>query len=240
MSVARELALNARVIASRKRTSNNSGWPMLCNKGILMKYSKISMWRAVELFNRGFTVEMKRVYLDHNGTPEEHGQWKRMDQKPSKWPNTRTHFRISDEDLVSHHFPKLNAEIQMSAFKLSSRSIMKMVGVHPDLVRVVNEAIKITPIDFGITCGTRTLAQQRVLVATGKSQTMNSRHLTGHAVDVVAMIDGKASWEMKDYKTIALAFKRAAKSIGIPIKWGGEWSGFPDGPHFELDRAKYP
>lgn len=128
----------------------------------------------------------------------------------------------------------------MSAFKLSSRSIMKMVGVHPDLVRVVNEAIKITPIDFGITCGTRTLAQQRVLVATGKSQTMNSRHLTGHAVDVVAMIDGKASWEMKDYKTIALAFKRAAKSIGIPIKWGGEWSGFPDGPHFELDRAKYP
>lgn len=128
----------------------------------------------------------------------------------------------------------------MSAFKLSNRSIEKMTGVHPDLVRVVNEAIKITPIDFGITCGLRTIAQQRVLVATGKSQTLNSRHLTGHAVDVVAMIDGKASWEMKDYKTIALAFKRAAKSLGIPIKWGGDFLGFPDGPHFELDRAKYP
>lgn len=128
----------------------------------------------------------------------------------------------------------------MSAFKLSNRSIEKMAGVHPDLVRVVNEAIKITPIDFGITCGTRTLAQQRTLVATGKSQTMNSRHLTGHAVDVVAMIDGKASWEMKDYKTIALAFKRAAKAIGIPIKWGGDFLGFPDGPHFELDRKGYP
>lgn len=128
----------------------------------------------------------------------------------------------------------------MSAFKLSKRSIERMTGVHPDLVRVVNEAIKITPIDFGITCGTRTLAQQRVLVATGKSQTLNSRHLTGHAVDVVAMIDGKASWEMKDYKTIAIALKRAAKSIGIPIKWGGDFLGFPDGPHFELDRSKYP
>ena len=128
----------------------------------------------------------------------------------------------------------------MSAFKLSNRSIEKMAGVHPDLVRVINEAIKITPIDFGITCGTRTLAQQRVLVATGKSQTLNSRHLTGHAVDVVAMIDGKASWEMKDYKTIAIALKRAAKSIGIPIKWGGDFLGFPDGPHFELDRKVYP
>lgn len=128
----------------------------------------------------------------------------------------------------------------MSAFKLSKRSIERMAGVHPDLVRVVEEAIKITPIDFGITCGTRTVAQQRVLVATGKSQTMNSRHLTGHAVDVVAMIDGKASWDMKDYKTIALAFKRAAKSLGISIKWGGDWHGFADGPHFELDREKYP
>lgn len=125
-------------------------------------------------------------------------------------------------------------------FALAQRSVDKLRGVHPDLVRVVNRAIQLTPIDFGITCGTRSQEEQRRLVAEGKSRTMNSRHLTGHAVDVVALINGRASWDFKHYGQIAQAFKHAALELGIAIVWGGDWRTFKDGPHFELDRRVYP
>lgn len=124
-------------------------------------------------------------------------------------------------------------------FILSQRSIDKLRGVHPDLVRVVHRAIQLTPIDFAITCGTRSQEEQRQLVAEGKSRTMNSRHLTGHAVDFVALVDGRASWEMKHYQQIAQAFKHAALELGIAIVWGGDWAKFRDGPHIELDRRVY-
>ena len=125
-------------------------------------------------------------------------------------------------------------------FILSQRSVDKLRGVHPDLVRVVHRAIQLTPIDFAITCGTRSQEEQRKLVAEGKSRTMNSRHLTGHAVDFVALIDGRASWDMKYYQQIAQAFKHAALELGIAIVWGGDWAKFRDGPHIELDRRVYP
>lgn len=128
----------------------------------------------------------------------------------------------------------------MSTFSLSPRSIQRMAGIHPDLFRVVQRAIQITEVDFGVTQGLRTIEQQRQYVAEGKSRTMNSRHLTGHAVDVVALVNGKASWSMPDYAKIAQAFKRAAYELGVPIVWGGDWSSFRDGPHFELDRKRYP
>jgi peptidoglycan L-alanyl-D-glutamate endopeptidase CwlK len=125
-------------------------------------------------------------------------------------------------------------------FILSQRSVDKLRGVHPDLVRVVHRAIQLTPIDFGITCGTRSQEEQRRLVAEGKSRTMNSRHLTGHAVDFVALINGRASWDFKHYSEIAQAFKHAALELGIAIVWGGDWPKFRDGPHIELDRRVYP
>lgn len=74
------------------------------------------------------------------------------------------------------------------AFRLSSRSLARLDGVHPDLIRVVKRAIQITPVDFGITEGLRTKERQKELVAKGASRTLKSRHLTGHAVDVVAYI----------------------------------------------------
>ncbi len=129
-------------------------------------------------------------------------------------------------------------------FKLSTKSLAKLKGVHPDLVKVVKRAIELTPIDFSITCGVRTIEEQKVLVATGKSQTMNSRHLPGadglgYAVDFAAWPDGKVSWELKYYREIAKAFKAAAKELKIPIVWGGDWKSFIDGPHIELDRTVY-
>ena len=126
------------------------------------------------------------------------------------------------------------------AFSLSMRSIQRMAGIHPDLFRVVQRAIQITEVDFAITEGLRDEETQARYVAGGKSKTMNSRHLTGHAVDVVALVNGKASWAMPDYAKIAQAFKRAAYELGVPIVWGGDWSSFRDGPHFELDRKRYP
>ena len=126
------------------------------------------------------------------------------------------------------------------SFKLSRRSLARLEGVHPDLVRVVKLAIELTEVDFGVTEGLRTVDRQRQLVAQGASKTMNSRHLTGHAVDLVAYIGGEVNWSWPLYHKIADAMKRAAKEQGVPIVWGGDWRSFKDGPHFELDRKSYP
>ncbi|WP_298700962.1 M15 family metallopeptidase [uncultured Brevundimonas sp.] len=126
------------------------------------------------------------------------------------------------------------------AFRLSSRSLARLDGVHPDLIRVVKRAIQITPVDFGITEGLRTKERQKELVAKGASRTLNSRHLTGHAVDVVAYIGAEVRWDWPLYPKIAAAFRQAAKEEGVPITWGGDWPKLRDGPHFELDRKAYP
>ncbi|WP_433947434.1 M15 family metallopeptidase [Brevundimonas diminuta] len=126
------------------------------------------------------------------------------------------------------------------AFRLSSRSLARLDGVHPDLIRVVKRAIQITPVDFGITEGLRTKERQKELVAKGASRTLNSRHLTGHAVDVVAYIGSEVRWDWPLYPKIAAAFRQATKEEGVPITWGGDWPKLRDGPHFELDRKVYP
>lgn len=124
-------------------------------------------------------------------------------------------------------------------FGLSSQSRAKMNGVHRDLVRVVERAIKITEVDFRVIEGLRTLARQKELVAAGASKTLNSRHLTGHAVDLVALVGGKVRWDWPLYSKIAAAMKAAALELKIPITWGGDWK-MRDGPHFELQWAAYP
>ena len=115
------------------------------------------------------------------------------------------------------------------AFRLSSRSLGRLDGVHPDLVKVVQRAIELTGIDFGVTCGLRTVAEQEALVASGASQTMNSKHLpqdTGysHAVDLVAYVGPRVSWELNLYDDICDAMKEAAEEVGVAIKWGAAWS----------------
>ena len=123
-------------------------------------------------------------------------------------------------------------------FKLSKKSLAKLNEVNPDLQKLVKNAIGLSTIDFGISEGMRTKERQQILYDTGKSQTMNSRHLTGHAVDVYAWKDGAVSWEFEDYETINVAFSQAAKLTNIPYVWGGSWKSFKDGPHFELKREK--
>ena len=154
------------------------------------------------------------------------------------------------------------------SYTLSTRSLERLNGVNESLVNIVKIAIKTTKVDFGVTCGLRTKSEQAELVKKGASQTMNSRHLpqestgTSHAVDLVAYISGRVSWELNLYDDIADAMAQASKTHGVPIKWGAAWSigniaqwnstmegamnsyidlrrsegrrPFIDGPHFEL------
>lgn len=126
------------------------------------------------------------------------------------------------------------------SYKYSNSSLSKLTGVHPDLVKVAMRAIEISTQDFRLTCGRRTLDEQRYLVATGKSKTMKSRHLTGHAIDFVPLVNGQVSWDWKYFYPVAKAFKQAAKELGVDIKWGGDWKSFKDGPHIQLTWKRYP
>ena len=129
---------------------------------------------------------------------------------------------------------------------LDARSEKNLRGVHPDLVRVVRACADACPVAFTITEGLRTKERQKVLFDKGASKTMNSRHITGHAVDVAAMIDFDGDgdleirWDWPLYQRIAGHMKDAAFQLGVPITWGGDWSSLKDGPHFELTHQAYP
>lgn len=118
-------------------------------------------------------------------------------------------------------------------FKLSQRSIDRLKGVHPDLASVVKHAIERSEVDFMVTEGLRTKERQKELVAAGASKTMNSRHITGHAVDLAAYVNG-IRWDWPLYEKIAKAMKQAAYELNIKIEWGGDWKSFKDGPHFQI------
>lgn len=150
----------------------------------------------------------------------------------------------------------------MKPFKFSKRSLSNLEGVDKSLVEVMHRALELTSVDFAVTEGLRTVARQKQLVAQGASKTMNSRHLTGHAVDVMAFIGSRGSWELPLYYKIAEAVRAAAIEQQVSIRWGGAWtvsniikwdksmedanklyvaerisqdrSVFIDGPHFEL------
>jgi peptidoglycan L-alanyl-D-glutamate endopeptidase CwlK len=126
------------------------------------------------------------------------------------------------------------------SFRLSARSRERMTGVHPALVAVIEAAIRRSSVDFLITEGMRTPARQAALVRAGASRTLKSRHLTGHAVDVAAVVEGKVRWDWPLYPRIAEAVKAAAAEQGTAIVWGGDWPILRDGPHFELDRKVFP
>lgn len=123
---------------------------------------------------------------------------------------------------------------------LGARSLARLEGVHPDLVRVVKRAAAMSDLDFTVLEGLRTLDRQRQLFAQKATKTMNSRHLTGHAVDLAPMLGGKVSWDWPLYHRLAKIVKAAAAAEKVPITWGGDWRTFKDGPHWELPWKEYP
>ncbi len=125
-------------------------------------------------------------------------------------------------------------------YNFSKRSLERLEGVHNDLVDVAHLALELSTIDFGVSEGLRSLKTQKLYYKKGVSQTMNSRHLTGHAIDVFAYVGKQARWEWPLYVEINKAFMKAAKILDVDVEWGGAWSTFKDGPHFQLNRLSYP
>ncbi len=155
----------------------------------------------------------------------------------------------------------------MSNFKLGAKSLKELTGVKADLVAVVKRAIELTVQDFSVHDGIRTFKEQQKLVQSGASKTLKSRHITGHAVDLVPYVNGKLRWEWDPIYKIADAVKTAANELDVPIRWGGAWDilltenddlpedmvvdyvnrrqsngkkAFLDGPHYELPKSEYP
>ncbi len=134
--------------------------------------------------------------------------------------------------------------------QLDERSLRRLVGVHADLVAVIKEAAANADDEtFIVTEGPRTYQRQLELFTAKKSKTMNSRHLTGHAVDLACWYDkdkdrvvdvDELSWKFADYQKLSEQVKETAAHLGIAIVWGGDWTTLKDGPHFELDRKVYP
>jgi len=134
------------------------------------------------------------------------------------------------------------------SYSLSQKSLDRLKGVHPDLVRLAKEAIKVSPVDFGITQGVRTLEEQKKLYAQGRTEpgqivtwTMDSKHLPqedgyGHAFDVGCYVNGKLTWDEHYYETLSQCMLAVAESLGIKVKWGGSWKK-PDKPHYQLDKT---
>jgi peptidoglycan L-alanyl-D-glutamate endopeptidase CwlK len=132
--------------------------------------------------------------------------------------------------------------------KLGSSSMSRLKGVHPDLVRVVMRCAADwadPATGFIVTCGVRTLEEQKILKAKGASKTMRSRHIPAkngfaHAVDVACTIKGQVRWDWPLYDRLAKRMKAAAKAEKVPLEWGGDWVSFKDGPHYQLPWKQYP
>lgn len=125
-------------------------------------------------------------------------------------------------------------------FVFSQRSIDNLRGVHPSLVKIVTRALAISPLDFSVTEGLRSVERQKSLVKAGASRTMRSRHLTGHAVDLAVLVDGQICWQWPLYEKLSNSVKQAALEMKIPLEWGGDWPQFRDGPHYQLPWEYYP
>jgi peptidoglycan L-alanyl-D-glutamate endopeptidase CwlK len=124
--------------------------------------------------------------------------------------------------------------------KYSTRSLKSLEGIHPDLRRVIDRALQDSPVDFIVIEGVRSRARQSQLVVSGASQTMDSRHLTGHAVDLLPIGPNGPEFAWPLYNKLGPAVEAAAKAEGVEITWGGRWAKFRDGPHVELKRDVYP
>jgi peptidoglycan L-alanyl-D-glutamate endopeptidase CwlK len=119
-------------------------------------------------------------------------------------------------------------------FAFSQKSLDKLSTVAQPLQQVFKEAITNSPYDFSITEGIRSKERQQQLYDEGKSQTLNSKHIVGKAVDIAVFVDGAVTWDMKYYKQVAEHILAVAKLNDVSLTWGGNWKSFKDGPHFEL------
>lgn len=145
-------------------------------------------------------------------------------------------------------------------FTFSKNSITRLASVNPQLAAVARRALELSPVDFAVVQGNRTLEDQQKLYGKGRTAaqcvaagvpaicarpgeakvtwTMKSNHIGGRAIDVCPMVDGQLVWDDNGkrglWPKVAAAFKQAAQELNVPIKWGGDWEKTKDRPHFEL------
>lgn len=133
--------------------------------------------------------------------------------------------------------------------KLDPRSEVNLIGVDHDLVMIVRAAhagmLDDSPgLSFVVIDGLRTQEEQRALVAAGASRTMNSYHLTGRAVDLMATVRDRGDVNDVDlYKRLKRRMFAVAAELGHTLTWGGDWDAdglsederFFDGFHFQLE-----
>jgi peptidoglycan L-alanyl-D-glutamate endopeptidase CwlK len=124
--------------------------------------------------------------------------------------------------------------------ELDARSLKRLEGVNEDLVKIVKLAIDYSPNIFIVTEGLRTVERQKQLLAAGASQTLRSRHLTGHAVDLAVKVGNEVRWDWPLYNALAVVMKDCANQLEIPLEWGGDWKSLKDGPHYQLPWKDYP
>lgn len=125
-------------------------------------------------------------------------------------------------------------------FRLSLVSIERLQGVHPKLIEIAHRAAQISDVEFRVMEGVRDRERQELLLRAGASSILESRHITGHAVDVVPIVQGMVRWDWPLYTKIAEAFRKAANQLDASIEWGGDWKKNPDGPHFQLPAKDFP
>jgi peptidoglycan L-alanyl-D-glutamate endopeptidase CwlK len=123
---------------------------------------------------------------------------------------------------------------------MNATHIERLVDVHPDLQRLVQAMGRYCPMPFMVYEGMRTEAKQAEYVAAGTSTTMNSRHLTGHAVDLIPLVNGQPTYDWSYYNAFSIHMFGASNLCAIPVHWGGDWKSFPDGAHWELPWEAYP
>lgn len=114
--------------------------------------------------------------------------------------------------------------IPMAPFYLGTRSLARLSGVHADLFRVLKRAIQLSTVDFVVVEGLRTLSRQKLLMASGASQTLKSNHITGRACDLVPCVGRTISWSTPLFYPVALAMKQAGDELGVKLRWGGCWN----------------
>lgn len=207
-----------------------------------------------------------KIIFDHvrlklGSTQKQYDALLRMLNSGTKVEDIAEFVGLSTQDTDGMEQGKVDAS---GKFQLSTRSIGRLSGVHPDLVKVVKRAIQISNYDFMVVEGLRTIETQREYVKNGVSKTMNSFHLTGHAVDLAPLENGAIDWENKkgQFDSVAKAMMQAAKELGVKVVYGGVWdknmteydnpqqeslsyvgrqrskglSAFIDKPHFQVSR----
>ena len=181
-----------------------------------------------------------KIIFDHvraklGGTQKQYNALLRMLNGGTKVEDIAEFVGLSTQDTDGLEQGKVS---DSGKFQLSDRSINRLIGVHPDLVKVVKRAIEISEYDFMVVEGLRTTETQKKYVADGKSKTMNSYHLTGHAVDLAPLENGSIDWSNKkgQFDAVAEAMKQAAKELNVEIEYGGDWKSFVDKPHFQIKR----